>query len=80
MTTLAHQRFLKPIQQLNTILAKAKSHKDKALGLYQGNARDVLFRLEALCRIYRRSGDKKFFSYWYAGCRHQRHLLGLVLH
>lgn len=80
MTTLAHQRFLKPIQQLSTILVKTKSQKDKALGLYQGNARDVLFRLEALCRVYRKSGDKKFFNYWYKEFKHMEDLLGRMDH
>ncbi len=80
MTTHAQTRFLKPAQALNEILAKGKSQKDKSTWFYKSDARDILFRLEALCRIYRKMHDKKFFDYWYKEFKHMEDLLGRMDH
>lgn len=65
MTTYASQRFTAPIHDLSAILVKCKHQKEKGMGFFRNKSRDVLFRLEGLCRIYRNIGDKKFFDSWY---------------
>ena len=61
----ALQRFVTPLNQLNALLEKGRYQKDKAVGLYNNDGRTLVFRLEALCRIYRDIHDKKFFKEWY---------------
>lgn len=61
----ALQRFVKPLNELNALLEKGRYQKDKAIGLYNNDGRTLVFRLEALCRIYREIHDKKFFKEWY---------------
>ncbi len=65
ITTLAHKRFLLPIATLNTMLSAANKQKDSGMDFYTKKGRDVLFQLEALCRLYRSVHDKKFFDRWY---------------
>ena len=47
---------------LDSLLKKSASSPDPAKYLYQNKARDILFRLEALSRIYRSIHNKKSFS------------------
>jgi len=65
MTNLALERFIGPINDLQQILTKGRNQKEKGKSLYRNKGRDVLFRLEALCRVYREINDKKFFDTWY---------------
>jgi predicted DNA binding CopG/RHH family protein len=80
MMSLAQQRFTAPVEALNVILSKGRYHKDKGMSFYNNKARDVLFRLEALCRIYRTIGDKKFFDKWYKEFKQLEDLLGDMDH
>lgn len=53
------------LEQFGTLAAKAKRRPDKGMYLYRNGLRTVLFQLEALCRLFRNSGDKRFFDMWY---------------
>ena len=56
------QRFLLHSASLLSCLEKAREDKNKALALYQTNARQCLFYLQALCRAYKKTGTKKRFK------------------
>ncbi len=75
-TTLAHKRFLPPIAALNAILSAVSNQKDTGLAFYNKKARDILFQLEGLCRVYRSVQDKKFFERWYKEFKFMEDLLG----
>jgi hypothetical protein len=53
------QKFLHPLKEL---LANAASAENAAPYLYTSKGRDLFFRLEALCRIYKGLHNKKLFS------------------
>lgn len=78
MTNYAHQRFLKPLQLLEGILKISAGKKDHGSVFYKNKGRDVLFRLEALCRIYRNIHDKKVFDNWYKEFKMLEDLLGQI--
>ncbi|MDZ4824109.1 MAG: hypothetical protein SH856_11675 [Flavobacteriales bacterium] len=80
MATFAQQRFAAPISALSDILSKGRYHKDKGEGFYKAHSRDVIFRLEALCRLYREVLDKKFFDKWYKEFKVLEDALGSMDH
>lgn len=80
MTSFAHQRFLIPLAALQDLLSKVKKQKDPGIAFYQGRARDILFRLEGLCRIYREIQDEKFFDTWYKEFKSLEDALGSMDH
>jgi hypothetical protein len=57
--------FQQPLSDLSALLQSAKRQKDKGLYVYSKGARTLLFRLEALCRLFRNTGTKGFFDHWY---------------
>ncbi len=57
-----HQRFLTQMGRLLPCLGQAAAAKEPALTLYQSSARQWLFYLQSLCRIYRDVQDKKPFK------------------
>lgn len=57
-----HQRFLMQIGRLVPCLTQSAAAKEPALTLYQSSARQWLFYLQSLCRIYRDVQDKKPFK------------------
>lgn len=56
------RRFLVHAAGLLACLEKARTSKNQALALYQTNARQCLFYLQALCRAYKKTGTKKRFK------------------
>lgn len=78
MINYAHQRFMKPLEALENILKIASSKKDHGGAFYKNKGRDVLFRLEALSRIYREIHDKKAFDFWYKEFKSLEDLLGQI--
>lgn len=74
----AIERFSIQIEALNEILAKTKFQKEKGKYFYKNKARDILFRLEALCRVYREIHDKKIFDAWYKRFKTMEDLLGVL--
>lgn len=55
-------RFKLQLNQLEDMLKKASQSKNPALALYQTPARQILFYLEALSRIYKKIHNKKRFE------------------
>jgi hypothetical protein len=76
--TPAIERFSIHVNALNGILAKTKFQKDKGKHFYKNKARDILFRLEALCRVYREIQDKKIFDAWYKRFKMMEDVLGVL--
>lgn len=60
--TEGYQRFYSKITSFQKILDKANQTENPALALYQSSARQVLFHLEALARIYKKIYNKKQFK------------------
>ncbi|MBC7654195.1 MAG: hypothetical protein H7098_06940 [Oligoflexus sp.] len=56
------KRFLNPVQELRLIITNAKSQENIPLAFYQSAARQYLFYLEALCRIYKNTNNNKLFK------------------
>ena len=56
------QRFRMPLDTLGGLVLKSRKSKNPALFLFENGTRNYLFRLEALCRIYRKIGSKKLFD------------------
>ena len=61
-TAAGHIRFKKLLEPLEILLTNAGASDNPAPFLYTNKARDILFRLEALCRIYRAIHNKKLFD------------------
>jgi hypothetical protein len=61
-TNASIKRFLNPIQELRLIIANAQSQENIPLAFYESAARQHLFYLEALCRIYKKTNSKKLFK------------------
>jgi hypothetical protein len=55
-------RFKKLIVPLSTLIDNARDNQNPAPYLFSNGARDILFRLEALCRIYKSLHNKKLFE------------------
>ncbi|MEO5911081.1 MAG: hypothetical protein ABIP95_09355 [Pelobium sp.] len=60
--TEGYQRFYSKISSFQKILDQAQKAEHPALEFYQSSARQVLFYLEALARIYKKIYDKKQFK------------------
>lgn len=56
------KRFNHQIDKLEILLVLATATKNPALTLYKSKSRQVLFNLEALCRIYKNLHNKKRFE------------------
>lgn len=56
------QRFQGPLLELQLLLKNKKNQKDMGLFLFENGARNHLFKLEALCRIYKNISSKKIFE------------------
>jgi hypothetical protein len=76
--TAAAERFTIQIDALSAILSKTKNQREKGKYFYRNKARDVLFRLEALCRLYREIHDKKLFDAWYKKFKALEDVLGVM--
>jgi len=72
--------FAPHIEALSAILSKVRYQKDKGNYFYKNGARNVLFRLEALCRIGKSIHDKKFFSRWGKEFKKLEDILGEIDH
>lgn len=80
MAIKAENKFIVHVNALSEMLAKSRYQKDKALGLYKNGGRNVIFRLEALCRLYRGIHNKKFFDKWYKEFKALEDTLGAMDH
>ncbi|MFN0033209.1 MAG: CHAD domain-containing protein [Flavobacteriales bacterium] len=77
----AHQRFMHYLGQLKELLTTTSGKRNnKGRTFYKAGARNVVFRLEALCRLYRGIGDKKLFDSWYKEFKALEDTLGSVDH
>ncbi|MBK0384494.1 hypothetical protein I5M32_16125 [Pedobacter sp. SD-b] len=56
------KRFLNPLQSLREIILDAKQQENIPLAFFGSSARQHLFYLEALCRIYKNINNKKTFK------------------
>ena len=54
--------FVKHLTDLKKITDKVFLHNEPELSLFQSDARQVIFKLEGLCRIYKKIYDKKYFK------------------
>lgn len=80
MAIKAENKFIVYVNALSELLAKSRYQKDKAVGLYKNGGRNVIFRLEALCRLYREIHNKKFFDKWYKEFKALEDTLGAMDH
>ncbi len=78
--TLAQQRFSFYNHQLIELLQATSRKRDKGMSFYKAKARDIIFRIEALCRLYRDVNDKKLFDYWYKEFKALEDTLGAMDH
>lgn len=74
----AYKRFETPLLALENLLKETSSKRDKGGHFYKNKARDIYFRLEGLCRLYRNIHDKKFFDIWYKEFKTFEDLLGQI--
>src|SRR6476620_2544296 len=54
--------FSKNLKDLRDICDSSTQTENQALSFYQSDAREVIFKLEALSRIYKKIYDKKYFK------------------
>jgi len=80
MAVKAENKFLVHVNALSDLLAKGRYQKDKASSLYKNGARNIVFRLEALCRLYRGIHNKTFFDKWYKEFKALEDTLGAMDH
>lgn len=59
---IGYRCFVNHLDDLKKIMDKAFVNKELELSLYQSDARQVIFKLESLCRIYKKIYDKKYFK------------------
>jgi hypothetical protein len=78
--SLAHERFSFYNHQLIELLQSTARKREKGLAFYSGGARNIIFRLEGLCRLYRTVGNKKFFDQWYKEFKALEDTLGAMDH
>lgn len=74
----AIERFNVQTDELTAILSRIKNQKEKGRQFYKNKARNVIFRLEALCRVYREIHDKKTFDNWYKKFKTLEDILGVL--
>lgn len=80
MAIKAENKFIVHANALSELFAKGRYQKDKAVGLYKNNGRNIIFKLEALCRLYRGISNKKFFDKWYKEFKALEDTLGAMDH
>lgn len=78
--SIAKERLLVYSRDLQELLQNTARKRDKALFFYTNKGRDILFRLEALTRLYRFVLDKKFFDGWYKEFKALEDTLGSMDH
>ncbi len=78
--SIAQQRFSFYNHQLIELLQVSSRKRDKGIAFYNSGARNILFRLEALCRLYRDVNDKKLFDPWYKEFKALEDTLGAMDH
>lgn len=71
-------RFRIPLEGLGLLVKQTRNNKNPALFLLEAGARNHLFRLEALCRIYRKTIDRKIFDPLYEVCKEAEDQLGKI--
>src|SRR5688572_20925415 len=76
--SLALQRFTTCHSDLLNRLKSISRQREKAHGFFDSGAREVIFRLESLCRLYRNIQDKKFFDSWYKEFKALEDTLGSI--
>jgi hypothetical protein len=67
-----------PLQNFTTLLTKSKKSKNPAMYLYQNGARNMLFQLEGLMRIYRFVSEKKKYNGYYKEFKALEDTLGAI--
>lgn len=67
-----------PLQNLSALLIKSKKSKNPAIYLHQNGARNVLFQLEGLMRIYRFVSNKKKYNGYYKEFKALEDTLGAI--
>jgi hypothetical protein len=76
----AKELFTAPLKQLEELLSKAKAQKQPGLFFYQNKGRNILFNVEALCRIFRLTRSKKFYDKWYREFKMLEDIMGSMDH
>lgn len=80
LCTMSKILFDPHIASLREIILKGKNQKNKGEAFFKNGGRNVLFRLEALCRAYRGITNKKFFDTWYKQFKLVEDMLGDMDH
>lgn len=78
--SIAKERLLVYSRSLHELLQATSRKRDKATFFYTNKGRDILFRLEALTRLYRNVHEKKFFDGWYKEFKALEDTLGSIDH
>jgi hypothetical protein len=78
--SIAKERLMVYTRELQEILLSAARKREKGQFFYANKGRDILFRLEALTRLYRTIQDKKFFDGWYKEFKALEDTLGALDH
>ena len=80
MTNLKQNSFKIHIDDFNRLLNKVRKEKSPGTSFYKSGARAIIFRLGALCRIYRKIDNRKTFDKWYKIFKELEDLLGSMDH
>ncbi len=76
----AKELFTVPLKQLEELFSKSKAQKQPGLFFYQNKGRNILFNIEALCRIFRLTRSKKFYDKWYREFKMLEDIMGSMDH
>jgi hypothetical protein len=76
----AKELFTTPLKQLEELLSKARTQKQPGMFFYQNRGRNILFNVEALCRIFRITRSKKFYDKWYREFKMLEDIMGSMDH
>jgi hypothetical protein len=76
----AKELFTARLKQLEELLSKSKAQKQPGLFFYHNRGRNILFNVEALCRIFRLTRSKKFYDKWYREFKMLEDIMGSMDH
>lgn len=80
MNSIIDSRFSTPIMATSDLLKKSNKTKNPGLYFFENGGRNILFRLEALCRIYRKHDSGKFLQPWYDAFKSLEDAMGAIDH
>lgn len=73
-------RFKTYLSTLSNQIDQTAEYPNPGLGFYKSGARNTLFRLEGICRMYRKVADSKKLDKWYKVFKELEDLLGTIDH